>query len=648
MAPLRTTAVVLVVGLATTAGTVAAKPQIPPPVAEFRPAAQPPPVPDELSAAPPPASANSEPRRERPSNSKGDRPPKQQPLRDKPTPPVAPPDATPTAPNPEVLQAPSGAWTETRVPNFVVRNFRIPIFLLPIYQAAGIRYGIRWEILAAINEIETDYGRNLNVSSAGALGWMQFMPSSWHAYGVDANKDGVKDPYNPVDAIFAAARYLDAAGYEGDVKRAIFAYNHADWYVDSVLVRARLIASAPTDLIASLTGLTEGRFPVSARTHRIAPTDNRRSLEIFSAPGAPVVAVNDGIITKIGTSARLGRHLVLTDLYGNRYTYARLGSVAERYRGGSAPKLPAKALVKTSPHTTPAPRGPASAGRQPPKSPQGATRRKQRLFAHPSPPHLPEPKRGRLQPLHLGSRVLGGTTLGHLNGTVSEQGARLRLSIRPAGRGAPRIDPKPIVDGWKLLEASAIHGGRARLRPSASVGQVLLMPKPMLQRRVLADRRIAIYACGRQDIQAGQVDRRVLATLAFLAESGLNPTVTSLGCGHGFYTASGNISEHSSGNAVDIAKINGIPIIGHQQPGGPAEQTVRQLLRLQGTMRPHQIISLLQLGGPTVSMADHADHIHVGFQPQAVELLKAGQWSDLLARLRTIENPVIPTNRTGP
>ena len=100
------------------------------------------------------------------------------------------------------------------VPNFVINKFRIPPFLLPIYQAAGTQYGIRWEVLAAINEIETDYGRNLNVSSAGALGWMQFIPSSWRTYGVDANSDGEKDPYNPVDAIFAAARYLKAAGAE--------------------------------------------------------------------------------------------------------------------------------------------------------------------------------------------------------------------------------------------------------------------------------------------------------------------------------------------------------------------------------------------------------------------------------------------------
>ena len=98
------------------------------------------------------------------------------------------------------------------VPNFFIDCFRIPPFLLPIYQAAGIQYDVPWQVLAAINEIETDYGRNLSVSSAGAVGWMQFLPSTWKTWAVDANGDGVADPYNPVDAIFSAARYLQAAG----------------------------------------------------------------------------------------------------------------------------------------------------------------------------------------------------------------------------------------------------------------------------------------------------------------------------------------------------------------------------------------------------------------------------------------------------
>ena len=154
-------------------------------------------------------------------------------------------------------------------------------------------------------------------------------------------------------------------------------------------------------------------------------------------------------------------------------------------------------------------------------------------------------------------------------------------------------------------------------------------------------------------VDLGQIDRRVLATLKFLSLSGLKPTVTSLKCGHGFYTASGNVSHHSSGNAVDIAKLNGVPILGHQDKGGVTEQGVERLMLLQGTMRPDQIISLLDMGQNTIAMGDHHDHIHVGFRPlfgenkklgrQAMAVLKPGQWNDLIERLGQIENPVVPT-----
>jgi hypothetical protein len=232
------------------------------------------------------------------------------------------------------------------------------------------------------------------------------------------------------------------------------------------------------------------------------------------------------------------------------------------------------------------------------------------------------------------------------------------FEIQPAGKGAPKIDPKPILDGWKLLESTAVYraSGKNALYgggSSFSIGQVLLMPKSLLQKRVLSDPRITIYPTGRGDIKTGQVDRRVLATLEYLAESGLNPTVTSLKSGHSERTTSGNISEHSSGNAVDIAKVNGIPILGHQDPGGIAEQTVKRLMQLQGTMAPHQIISLLNFGANTLSMADHNDHVHVGFHPlfgdnaklgaQTAAILKPGQWDNLVRRLNTLPNPVVPT-----
>jgi hypothetical protein len=616
------------------------------------------------------------------------------------------------------------------VPNFVIRKFRVPLFLLPIYQAAGIEYGIRWEVLAAINEIETDYGRNLNVSSAGALGWMQFMPSSWEAYGVDANKDGRKDPYNPVDAIFAAARYLKAANYENDVRGAIFAYNHADWYVDSVMLRARLISGVPADLVGSLTGLTEGRFPVAARARYaddlaeqeavkrvkvgenaanvVESEDDRRSLEIFAQKGSPVVATNDGVIKKVGESKQLGNYIVLQDVYGNRYTYSGLGEVADHYPVLKEDATDVRAIKAHGEGVDPEPVKAASAGSQAatanddakadqpdkvePVEPAASLPFKERLFAHPSMdgaresggleqvldakaredgkyetysnyfsrPFGADAKDVRLKRLKVGAQVIGGTILGRVGKVDPDKAAHLEFAIRPAGKGAPSIDPKPILDGWKLLEATAVYRAAGKnvlygrdAKGGLSIGQILLLPKPLLEKRVLADERIEIYEGGRTDIQSGQIDRRVLATLAYLAESGLRPTVTSLKSGHSVLTASGNVSHHSSGNAVDVAQINGVPIYGHQEPGGVTDQAVRRLMRLQGTMRPSQIISLLDYGQNTLAMGDHNNHIHVGFQPlygqnrklgqQALAVLKPGQWSDLIARLREIDNPIVPT-----
>jgi hypothetical protein len=253
--------------------------------------------------------------------------------------------------------------------------------------------------------------------------------------------------------------------------------------------------------------------------------------------------------------------------------------------------------------------------------------------------------------LSAGTNVRGGAVVGRIGATVAGSAPHLRFSIRPSGRGAPTIDPKPILDGWQLLEATQIYraNGQNVLRDGPSVGQILLLSKPLLQKRVLADERIDIYPCGRDDIAAGRIDRRVLAALEYLAESGLSPTVSSLRCGHSYHTKSGNVSEHSSGNAVDISKVNGIPIMGHQEPGGVADQAVRRLLLLQGTMVPHQVISLIEIGGPTVAMADHADHIHVGFRPAGeawrragYSVLKPSQWPELMSRLNSLENPVVP------
>ncbi len=619
------------------------------------------------------------------------------------------PDGQPTLANPTVsLAAPGPA--PLGQPNFFIDKFRIPPFLLPIYQAAGIQYGIRWEVLAAINEIETDYGRNPNVSSAGAVGWMQFMPATWKSYGVDANRDGTKDPRNPVDAIFAAARYLKAAGGDVDLRKAIFAYNHADWYVDSVLMRAQLIGGLPADVLSSLTGLTQAHFPVAARARyaddvaESARHARERSVKIFAKAGSPVIAANDGVVKRFGKSRSLGRYLVLEDASGNSFMYAHLGSIAKQY---AAPRRRAASSARIArelklPKADPKPVAPATAGTQrrraqasPDSAPApsaDAQAGKMRLFANPSRPaarahggaeqltSIVHPiatttrmsryfapglglKKGdfTLRRLRRGARVIAGTVLARIDKTSPRLAPHLLYMIRPAGRGAPLIDPKVILDSSKLLESTQLYrvaGKNPFFGPdadSASVGEILLMSKEDLQRRVLSDPRVDLYSCGRADVRSGAIDRRVLAMLEFLAANGLRPTVSSLQCGHGFFTASGNVSEHSYGAAVDIAKVNGIPIYDHQGAGSITDITIRRLLTLQGAMKPHQIISLMKpLPGTDnmVDLADHYDHIHVGFRPLggSAELgpvagssLKPRQWRHLFDRIGNIENPKVAT-----
>ena len=110
--------------------------------------------------------------------------------------------------------------------------------------------------------------------------------------------------------------------------------------------------------------------------------------------------------------------------------------------------------------------------------------------------------------LHKGSRVIGGTVLGRIGRTSLERSPHVVFTIRPAGRGAPRIDPKPILDGWKLLESTAIYRARSqnpffgRDSRTPSIGQILLMGKTELEQRVLANPRIEVYECGRRDIAA--------------------------------------------------------------------------------------------------------------------------------------------------
>ncbi len=596
--------------------------------------------------------------------------------------------------------------------------YRIPLFLLPIYQAAAVQYDVPWQILAAINEIETNYGTDLSVSTAGAVGWMQFEPSTWLQYGVDALNAGYADPYNPVDAIFAAARYLHAAGASKDMRTAILAYNHSAEYADSVLLRAKLIAAYPGAVIATLTGLVNGRPPVtgkhiawgppppattgasaslpssssatagaSALGTTTAPSPASASssvnkvpqfVDVMSVPNAAVVAVEDGRVVKLGYSRKLGKYVILQDVYGDVFTYAGLGSIAPTY-------LPPK-LQSTVRSTEPSTQGSTQAA--PTVGPSEAVPTptgKVRVFAHPY--NNPEAQAaaaraksasrtstGRRRPLRGGSVVTEGTVLGHVRMPPGAKDGHLRFAIRPAG-DSHTIDPRAVLANWVKLDA-ALHPQGAKGNPSllgATANDMFLLSKSQLERAVLSDPGIALSACSRHEVASGAIDKRVLAVLAFLSRSGLKPTVGTLRCATGKYDARGYVAAGHSGDAVAITQVNGVPIAGHQGAGSITDTTIRTLLTLQDRYAPARIVSLMRYpGAPTaLARADHGDYIEIVFAPAPAHTrglksaatasqahsagagktapppvvvsseLNAAQWNQLIGRISTLPAPTV-------
>jgi hypothetical protein len=449
--------------------------------------------------------------------------------------------------SPRAVSHASAAPTAPPVRVVTLDSWGVPTELLPVYQAAGNAYGIPWTVLAAVNKIETNYGQNLAVSSAGALGWMQFMPATWSAYGVDANGDGIGDPSDPADAIYAAARYLAAAGGSHDIRKAIFAYNHAGWYVDSVMREAASLETVPPLAVDAMVAVMQASAPVAGDFQVDARSGHGRSMVLSAASALPAVAPVDGRVVAIGSSRSHGRYVTIEDPYGNRYMLAGLGSVASAYPvvGPGHSKAPVG---------SPAQQRDASVARR-------------LLGLHAS--------EVRQTPLKVGAHVVAGTMLGRLRAAGVNGQASTVLSIRSAGR---LIDPAPALRVWaKTAKDAAAPSGAlpqgARADAPAGLGAALLLNKTRLSRRVLADTRLTLPAAARRAIETGQVDMRALDTLELLADAKLVPTVSAL-----------------QGTTLSISAVNGVEIASDGAGARGAKNLTDRLESLQGALRPDRII----------------------------------------------------------
>jgi murein DD-endopeptidase MepM/ murein hydrolase activator NlpD len=212
--------------------------------------------------------------------------------------------------------------------------------LQALWQSAGSAYGVPWQVLAAINKGESNFGRNMGPSSAGAVGWMQFMPSTWERWGVDANGDGIADPWNPQDAVFAAARYLAASGGAQDIARAILSYNHAQWYVDEVLQLAQTFGSGGPSTTFQLDRLqvsldvarkdviaANARLVAAERVDRTLARSERKALA--RAAGVTVLS-RQLLLQKAATLVGVRHHAASVEVSGLRQVLAKAQTELEQ------------------------------------------------------------------------------------------------------------------------------------------------------------------------------------------------------------------------------------------------------------------------------------------------------------------------------
>jgi hypothetical protein len=439
---------------------------------------------------------------------------------------------------------PAGTFAIPSLPSSSCAISGVPPVLIPIYQRASEQYGLGPQgpaVLAGINAIETGFGQNLGPSYAGAEGWMQFMPETWAMYGVDANGDGIADPNNPEDAIFAAARYLSAAGMPADVWGAIFAYNHADWYVEDVLANAGCYANEVGSDYATLSlapKIQVYRCTPDAAWKKQIPEDY---LAAFEAAAGRYELGKRGVWTLAAVSrleSNFGRGMSKQQLR----TYGALGLDQTEWRDYG----------------------------------------------------VDGDNDGRIR-----------------HADVDDSAATLARLMWSRGS----IDAGVFTHNQAAWYVDAVAHEADQLAGKCAVSSedwTILLPGTVAAQINWQNLTLS-NDLELRDIQAGMLDERVTGLLALMTKDH-QITISALRSDHSQMTASGNVSNHFYGRAMDIASVDGVSCT-DVATTAPCAQLGYALAQLPDPLHPTELIYCFDLDGvgPAFALPDHCDHIHAGF-----------------------------------
>jgi hypothetical protein len=445
----------------------------------------------------------------------------------------------------EALPGPAEPFEIPSIPTSSCATSGVPPVLIPIYQRAAATYGLGPQgpaILAGINAIETAFGSNLNISSAGAMGWMQFIPSTWESYGVDANGDGVRDPYNPEDAIYAAASYLSAAGMPEDTYNAIYAYNHADWYVEEVLANAACY----------------GGIGSSSTVGGFALTPQLQVLSCNAAEDWSKRIPPEYMTAFEGAAARYE--------LGKRGVWA-LASIARLESDFG------KGMSKKKLHSS---------------GPLGLDSTEWLTFA------VDGDEDGKVR-----------------HGDIDDSAATLARMLWSRGD----IRAGVFTHNQAQWYVQAVLADAEQLEGKCSIASVdYAVSLPASAATQINWQNLTLSNDFElRDLTSGAIDPRIVGLIAAITQEH-QLTLSSLRSDHSEMTASGNVSNHYFGRAMDIASVDGVSCT-ETAVDAPCAKLARTLAYLPYPMHPTELIYCFDVDGPGEAFAlpDHCDHVHAGF-----------------------------------